>query len=440
MQCLETDRSSINPKHTKQFPSTLGKEPSLYIRSSNSEWSTGKALDTCTAIWCQDNVRYTNGLTDAPVQTPTWYRSQKKPVVKELDNILNWANYLAHGLRQIHLGGLSIEHREEAYNGLILAVIKDLGQVVELKQLRIQEGSDFAALVEQQVRPQHRNSSSIVKYIKSTKKHQHEIFPLYRRVRNAIRTWREYGANKEVLEAIKYGVRPVWGPKGPPPPSQTGRWINIPAVTELTRLETQGIIRKCQESEAYVIHQALMILKSDGLRARLIMNPESINSHVEKKKNSRRGSRTTGTSCQAGGCSYVRRYKERILFVGCGKPAPLAVQRSHRPALVLPGSHKGRVVFSGLAQPPHERSEEGPTDQGDSYNPVYGQSTVTGPHTENHPATLSSESTPLRHSRTGVCRREGILGKTGTQASAPRRSHRLTSQQNQDDRYYRVTN
>ncbi|KNC79830.1 hypothetical protein SARC_07790 [Sphaeroforma arctica JP610] len=55
------------------------------------------------------------------------------------------------------------------------------------------------------------------------------------------------------------------------------------AVTELTRLEIQGIIRKCQESEAYPVHQALMILKSDGLRARRILNPESFNSHVEKK-------------------------------------------------------------------------------------------------------------------------------------------------------------
>ncbi|KNC76742.1 hypothetical protein SARC_10772 [Sphaeroforma arctica JP610] len=47
-------------------------------------------------------------------------------------------------------------------------------------------------------------------------------------------------------------------------------------------------------------------------------------------------SRKTSTSCQAGGCSYVRRHQRRILCVSCGKRALLAVQGSHRPALVLP--------------------------------------------------------------------------------------------------------
>ncbi|KNC85322.1 hypothetical protein SARC_02504 [Sphaeroforma arctica JP610] len=99
----------------------------------------------------------------------------KLVVQKKLLDILTWANYLAFILKKIDLGGLSPAHREQAYRGVILELIENLGRTIELKQLRVKRGSTFAALVEQQVRPTYNNTSTITKYVKATKKKQHEL-------------------------------------------------------------------------------------------------------------------------------------------------------------------------------------------------------------------------------------------------------------------------
>ncbi|KNC71007.1 hypothetical protein SARC_16461 [Sphaeroforma arctica JP610] len=62
---------------------------------SESDWSTGTALETNTGIWCRDNIRYKEGLSDAPTQTPDWYKGQRPAVIKELDNIINWAIFFS---------------------------------------------------------------------------------------------------------------------------------------------------------------------------------------------------------------------------------------------------------------------------------------------------------------------------------------------------------
>ncbi|KNC75530.1 hypothetical protein SARC_11948 [Sphaeroforma arctica JP610] len=117
-------------------------------------------------------VRFPKGLTSSPVQVPLWYEPQKPVVQEELINILTWVNHLAFTLKQIDLGGLSAQHREQPY---LLELIKDLGRTLELKQLSVKKGSSFAALVEQQVRPTYNDTPTVARYLRATKKRQHEL-------------------------------------------------------------------------------------------------------------------------------------------------------------------------------------------------------------------------------------------------------------------------
>ncbi|KNC83952.1 hypothetical protein SARC_03816 [Sphaeroforma arctica JP610] len=116
---------------------------------SESDWSTGTALETNTRI---SGVKAISGTRKASVTSPPEHpigtRDNAPPSSKNLITYSTGHFFLAHGLRQIHLGGLTADNREEAYNGLILALICDFGQVVELKELCVQKGADFASLVE----------------------------------------------------------------------------------------------------------------------------------------------------------------------------------------------------------------------------------------------------------------------------------------------------
>ncbi|KNC78947.1 hypothetical protein SARC_08637, partial [Sphaeroforma arctica JP610] len=194
-------------------------------------------------------------------------------------HIGNTPSFVASVLQQIDLGGLSVEHREQAYRGVIVALAKDLGQT--------DLGFRFASLVEHQACG-HEHLVLLVKIIQYrtvrvyTPQRPHDSgpridpnAPLYCKVRSVLAKWRENGASHELMQAIKYGVRPKC------------RWITIPEVdeamiqAEILRLKQGRSIRRCQGGN--LVHSAFMIPKSDGKRGRLILNPESINAHAQKK-------------------------------------------------------------------------------------------------------------------------------------------------------------
>ncbi|KNC84012.1 hypothetical protein SARC_03773 [Sphaeroforma arctica JP610] len=95
------------------------------------------------------------------------------------------------------------------------------------------------------------------------------------------KTWK-FETRRKICDAIRYGVTRV-GDDGSSTSAESmamdidSRDNTGNGKNGLDRLRNQGVIRMCDESEQYLTHNTLMILKSDGLRARLILDPLAIN-------------------------------------------------------------------------------------------------------------------------------------------------------------------
>lgn len=142
--------------------------------TADKQWSTGKPVELTESGFIEE-VSFPSGLSNSPIEVPSWYNQQKPAVKKELQNILTWANYLAFCIKKIDLGGLDEAHREQAYRGVIFELLQDLLRTAELKRIRVVDGSAFAAIIETQARPTYQNSPTIEKYYKAAKKRQYEL-------------------------------------------------------------------------------------------------------------------------------------------------------------------------------------------------------------------------------------------------------------------------